>query len=192
MVWRDSRGGRDGHADDGLSAALSEIRDLDWFNQNKFKDEKVDIKNITNEYGVLGLIGPKSREVLAKITKENIENENFLWLKAKEIEINNIKVLALRVNYMGELGWELHVSMNKMEELYDLLMDAGQDLKIKNFGSHAMNSMRIEKGYRGWGTELTPEISIVEAGLDRFFNLNKKVNSLDQKLLIKNQKKELK
>ena len=158
----------------GLSAALSEIRDLDWFNQNKLKDEKVDIKNITNEYGILGLIGPKSREVLRKITKENIENENFPWLKAKEIEINNIKVLALRVNYMGELGWELHVIMSKMEELYDLLMDAGQDLEIINFGSHAMNSMRIEKRYRGWGTELTPEISVVEAGLDRFFNLNKK------------------
>jgi len=61
--------------------------------------------------------------VLAKTTKENIENENFPWLKAKEIEINNIKVLALRVNYMGELGWELHVSMNKIEELYDLLME---------------------------------------------------------------------
>jgi dimethylglycine dehydrogenase len=176
----------------GLSAALSEIRDLDWFNQNKFKDEKVDIKNITNEYGVLGLIGPKSREVLAKITKENIENENFLWLKAKEIEINNIKVLALRVNYMGELGWELHVSMNKMEELYDLLMDAGQDLKIKNFGSHAMNSMRIEKGYRGWGTELTPEISIVEAGLDRFFNLNKKSEFIGSKIIDKKSKEGIK
>ena len=75
---------------------------------------------------------------------------------------------------MGELGWELHVSMNKMEKLYELLMDAGRDLKIINFGSHAMNSMRMEKGYRGWGTELTPEISVVEAGLDRFFNLDKK------------------
>ena len=83
---------------------------------------------------------------------------NFPWLKAKEIEINNINVLALRVNYMGELGWELHVSMNKMEKLYELLMDAGRDLKIINFGSHAMNSMRMEKGYRGWGAELTPEI----------------------------------
>ena len=135
-----------------LSAALSEIRDLDWFNQNKLKNEKVNIKNVTSDYGVLGLIGPKSRAVLKKVTKENIENENFPWLKAKEIEINNIKVLALRVNYMGELGWELHVSMNKMEKLYELLMDAGRDLKIINFGSHAMNSMRMDKGYRGWGT----------------------------------------
>ena len=157
-----------------LSAALSEIRDLDWFNQNKLKNETVDIKNVTSDYGVLGLIGPKSREVLKKVTNENIENENFPWLKAKEIEINNIKVLALRVNYMGELGWELNVSMNKMEKIYDLLIDAGRDLEIINFGSHAMNSIRIEKGYRSWGSELTPEISVVEAGLDRFFNLDKK------------------
>ena len=75
---------------------------------------------------------------------------------------------------MGELGWELHVLMNKMEKIYDLLIDAGRDLKIINFGSYAMNSMRMEKGYRGWGTELTPEISVVEAGLERFFNLDKK------------------
>lgn len=75
---------------------------------------------------------------------------------------------------MGELGWELHHSMNDMAKLYDLLCEAGEEFKIIDFGAHAMNSLRMEKGYRGWGTELTPEISVVEAGLDRFFNLEKK------------------
>ena len=75
---------------------------------------------------------------------------------------------------MGELGWELHHSIDQMSEIYDLIIKEGKQESIIDFGTRAMNSMRIEKGYRGWGTELTPEISVVEAGLDKFFNLEKK------------------
>ena len=159
-----------------ISAAVSEIRDLDWLNQNKLKDEDVEIKNISLEKGVLGIIGPKSRSVLTKITKTDLSNENFPWLKSKKIKINNIDVLALRVNYIGELGWELHMPMKKMNDVYDLIMKEGSNENIIDFGTRAMNSMRMEKGYRGWGSELTPEISVVEAGLDKFFNLEKKDN----------------
>jgi len=159
-----------------LSAAVSEIRDLDWLNQNKLKDEDVKIENISLEKGVLGIIGPKSRSVLAKITETDLSNENFPWLKSKKIKINNIDVLALRVNYIGELGWELHIPMEKMNDVYDLIMKEGSSENIIDFGTRAMNSMRMEKGYRGWGSELTPEISVVEAGLDKFFNLEKKDN----------------
>ena len=125
---------------------------------------------------MLGVIGPKSRNVLTKITNTDLSNENFPWLKSKEIKINDIEVLALRVNYAGELGWELHMPMDKMSEVYDLLFKEGQSENIKDFGSRALNSMRMEKGYRGWGSELTPEISVVEASLDKFFNLDKKDN----------------
>ena len=159
-----------------LSAAVSEIRDLDWFNQNKQDNEKVVIKNVSLEKGVLGVIGPKSRSVLTKITNTDLSNENFPWLKSKEIKITDIEVLALRVNYAGELGWELHMPMDKMSDVYDLLFKEGQSENIKDFGSRALNSMRMEKGYRGWGSELTPEISVVEASLDKFFNLDKKDN----------------
>ena len=159
-----------------LSAAVSEIRDLDWFNFNILENEKVTVKNVSLDYGVLGLIGPKSRNVLSKITDTDLSNESFPWLKSKEIKINKIKVLALRVNYAGELGWELHVPMNKMNEVYDLLFKEGRSENIIDFGSRALNSMRMEKGYRGWGSELTPEISVVEASLDKFFNLEKKDN----------------
>ena len=75
---------------------------------------------------------------------------------------------------MGELGWELHHPMNQMEKLYDAIYEVGKKEKIQNFGTYAVNSLRMEKAYRGWGTELTGEISLVEAGMDRFFNLNKK------------------
>jgi dimethylglycine dehydrogenase len=166
-----------------LSSTASEIRDLDWFNHNINKDEKVQIKNVTQDYGVLVLVGPKSREVLSKLTSENLDNNNFPWLRGKQIEINKIPVRALRINYMGELGWELHHPINQMEVLYDAIYEVGKKENIQNFGTYAVNSLRMEKAYRGWGTELTGEISLVEAGMDRFFNLNKKNNFIGSKAL---------
>jgi len=166
-----------------LSSTASEIRDLDWFNHNLNKDEKVHINNVTQDFGVLVLVGPKSRDVLSKLTSENLDNNNFPWLKSKEIEINKVPVRALRINYMGELGWELHHPMSQMEKLYDSIYEVGKKEKIQNFGTYAVNSLRMEKAYRGWGAELTGEISLVEAGMDRFFNLNKKDNFIGSKAL---------
>ena len=157
-----------------LSSTASEFRDLDWFLKHKNKDEHVNIQNITNDYGVLVLAGPKSREVLSKLTNEDLSNEKFPWLKAKEINIAGMQVKALRINYIGELGWELHHSFKDMENLYDKLMSAGKRYNISNFGTYAVNSLRLEKAYKGWGSELTGEISLVEAGMERFYNINKK------------------
>jgi len=166
-----------------LSSTASEIRDLDWFNHNLNKEEKVEIKNVTEDYGVLVLVGPKSRSVLSQLTSESLDNKNFPWLKGKEIEINKVPVRALRINYMGELGWELHHPMKQMESLYDAIYEVGKKDNISNFGTYAVNSLRIEKAYRGWGAELTGEISLVEAGMDRFFNLNKKSNFIGSETL---------
>jgi dimethylglycine dehydrogenase len=157
-----------------LSSTASEFRDLDWFLQHKKEDENVNIKNITNDYGVLVLVGPKSRDVLLELTNEDLSNENFPWLKAKEINIAGMQVKALRINYIGELGWELHHSFKDMENLYDKLMSVGKKYNISNFGAYAVNSLRLEKAYKGWGSELTGEISLVEAGMERFYNINKK------------------
>ena len=157
-----------------LSSTASELRDFNWFIKNIKEDENVNIKNITNDLGVLVLSGPKSREVLSKLTSEDLSNENFPWLKAKNIVLANKKIKALRINYVGELGWELHHSFNDMEELYDKLMYAGKEYNISNFGTYAVNSLRMEKGYKGWGSEITGEISLIESGMDRFFNLSKK------------------
>ncbi len=166
-----------------LSATASEIRDLDWFNHNLNKEEKVEIKNVTEDYGVLVLVGPKSRNILSQLTSERLDNKNFPWLKGKEIEINKVSVRALRINYMGELGWELHHPIKQMESLYDAIYEVGKNENISNFGTYAVNSLRMEKAYRGWGTELTGEISLIEAGMDRFFNLNKKSNFIGSEIL---------
>ena len=164
-----------------LSSTASEIRDLDWFIHHK--KENVTIKNVTQDYGVLVLAGPNSRKVLSQLTSQNLHNNDFPWLKGKEILINKIPVRALRVNYVGELGWELHHPMNQMESLYDAIYEAGKKEKIINFGTYAVNSLRMEKAYRGWGSELTGEISLVEAGMERFFNLEKKKNFIGAKAL---------
>ena len=166
-----------------LSSTASEIRDFDWFNRHLSKEETVNIKNVTKDYGVLVLAGPKSRKVLSQLTSQNLNNNDFPWLKGKEILINKIPVRALRVNYVGELGWELHHPMSQMESLYDSIYEVGKKENIINFGTYAVNSLRMEKAYRGWGAELTGEISLVEAGMDRFFNLKKKNNFFGAKAL---------
>jgi len=166
-----------------LSSTASEIRDLDWFNRHLSKGETVNIKNVTKDYGVLVLAGPKSRKVLSQLTSQNLNNNDFPWLKGKEILINKIPVRALRVNYVGELGWELHHPISQMESLYDSIYESGEKENIINFGTYAVNSLRMEKAYRGWGAELTGEISLVEAGMDRFFNLKKKNNFFGAKAL---------
>ena len=166
-----------------LSSTASEIRDFDWFNRHVSEREKVNIKNITKDYGVLVIVGPKSRTVLSQLTSQNLNNNDFPWLKGKEILINKIPVRALRVNYVGELGWELHHPMDQMLSLYDAICEVGKKENIVNFGIYALNSMRMEKAYRGWGSELTGEISLVEAGMDRFFNLKKKNNFFGAKAL---------
>jgi len=166
-----------------LSSTASEIRDFDWFSRHVYEKEDVNVKNVTKDYGVLVLAGPKSRDVLSQITSQNLNNNDFPWLKAKEILINKIPVRALRVNYVGELGWELHHPMSQMEPLYDAICAVGKKEKIVNFGTYAVNSLRMEKAYRGWGSELTGEISLVEAGMDRFYNLKKKNNFFGAKAL---------
>jgi len=98
-----------------------------------------------------------------------LRNEDgFTWMQAREIAVAGIPVRALRVSYVGELGWELHCSMDKLGELYGALMQAGESHGIRRFGTYAMNSLRMEKAYKGWGSELTTEISLVEANMLRF------------------------
>ena len=121
--------------------------------------------------------------MLFDLTSESLDNKDFPWLKGKEILINKVPVRALRINYMGELGWELHHPISQMTSLYDAIYEIGKKENIINFGTYAVNSLRMEKAYRGWGAELTGEISLVEAGMDRFVNLNKKSNFIGSEIL---------
>ena len=156
-----------------LSAAAAETRDLDHLVQGKLDGEIAEITNITDDRGVLVLAGPRSREVLAKLTDSSLENDSFRWLTGKEITVAGVSLRALRVNYVGELGWELHPPMADLEAVYDALWQAGEEFGIANFGLYAVNSLRIEKAYRGWGAELTNEITMLESDMERFIKFDK-------------------
>ena len=155
-----------------LSGAVAQIHDHDWLVQHREEGEEVAIADVTDDYGVLVVTGPRSRELLAKLTDADLGNDAFPWLSAREIEVAGIPVRALRVSYVGELGWELHHPMERMEALYDAVMAAGGEFGVANFGLYAVNSLRMEKGYKGWGSELTTELTPIEGGLDRFVDMD--------------------
>ena len=165
------------HLNDGtfyvLSAAAAELRDLDHLRQGRLPDEQVRVRNVTDERGVLVLAGPQARAVLGKLTQAPLDNSAFRWLSGKEIDIAGMTARALRVNYVGELGWELHPAMADMPALYDALMAAGAEFGIRNFGIYAVGSMRMEKAYRSWGAELTNEVTMTDADMARFVRFDK-------------------
>ena len=156
-----------------LSAAAAEQRDWDLLIQSKLPDEDVTIGNRTMDLGVLVINGPRARALLAKLTDADLSNEGFRWLSGQEITIAGIKMRALRVSYAGELGWELHPAMEDLAALYNAVWEAGQEFGIVNYGLYAANTMRMEKGYKAWGSELTNELTMIEADMPRFINFKK-------------------
>jgi dimethylglycine dehydrogenase len=156
-----------------LSAAAAEQRDQDLMVQSVLPDESVRIDNVSESRGVLVLSGPRSRELLASLTDADLGNEAFRWLSAREIHVAGIALRALRVSYVGELGWELHPQMADLPALYDAVWEAGQEFGIANYGLYAVNSMRMEKGYKAWPSELTNELNMLEADMARFIDFKK-------------------
>ncbi|WP_420730674.1 GcvT family protein [Hwanghaeella sp. 1Z406] len=156
-----------------LSAAAAEDRDFDWLGQHIQEGEDVTVTNVSQTYGNLVLAGPKARDVLSQVTRADLSNEAFRWLTAQEITIAGATIRALRVNYIGELGWELHCPMAVMPAVYEALMKAGGPYGIGHFGTYAVNALRMEKAYRGWGSELTNEITPIEADIERFVKFDK-------------------
>jgi dimethylglycine dehydrogenase len=157
-----------------LSAAAAQLHDKDQLQWRKFPGERVAIADITDALGVLLLAGPRARDVLARTTTLDVGNAAFRWLTSKTGPVAGApNVRLLRVNYVGELGWELHIPMQQMAHVYDALMMAGTRHGISLFGSYAMNSLRLEKAYRAWGCELTNEVTMIEADMQRFVDWSK-------------------
>jgi len=155
------------------SAAAAEWHDQQWLERHLPGDGRVTVANVTPHYGTLILAGPRAREVLARITEADLSNAAFPWLGARPIEIGFAKVLAIRINYVGELGWELHLPTASQIPVYQALMAAGAEFDIADFGMYAMDSLRLEKCYPAWKLDLTHEYTPLEASLDRFVKLDK-------------------
>jgi dimethylglycine dehydrogenase len=156
-----------------VSAGALERHDHDILRKLLPKDGSVQFESVTQAYGVLVLAGPRSRDVLRKLTDADLSNATFPWLSGKPISVGPIGLHALRVNFVGELGFELHHPIASQNALFDLLMRTGAQFAIKPFGIRAMLSMAVEKSYRLIGRELSIEYAALESGLDRFVHLNK-------------------
>jgi dimethylglycine dehydrogenase len=123
--------------------------------------------------GVLVLAGPKARDLMSKVSSADFSNESFPWLSSQKIDVGLAPTIAMRMNFVGELGWELHHSIEYQNHIFDRLMEVGKEFKLKPFGIRAMDSLRIEKTYKLIGTEMSIEYSPFESSLDRFVHLNK-------------------
>jgi len=140
-------------------------RDFDWIRAHIPADAHCKIREITTSRAVLALMGPSSRRLLQTLTDHSLENPDFPFAAARQILIAGIEVLAIRITYVGELGWELHVDAAHAVALYDALHEAGASFALQNAGYYTINGLRLEKGYRAWGAELSPADTPLEAGL---------------------------
>jgi 4-methylaminobutanoate oxidase (formaldehyde-forming) len=139
--------------------------DFDWINRNIPAGMDARLSDVTSQYAVFSLMGPRARDLLASLTRENVSNAEFPFGRVRRLSVAGAPVLALRVTYVGELGWELHVPVEFAVTLYDALMAAGRAHGIGNVGYRAIETLRLEKFYRAWGADIGPDHTPLEAGL---------------------------
>ena len=151
-----------------VSAAAWQRLDHDYLSKYMPADGSVNYEHLTDSMGVFVIAGPLARKLLQRVSVDDFSNEAFPFLAARQVDMAGIPVHALRVNYVGELGWELHHPIDRQNALFDALFKAGEDLGLQPFGIRAMDSLRLEKSYRMVGTELSIEYSAYESGMDRF------------------------
>lgn len=149
------------------------LHDAEWIKKHMPKDGSVIFRDVTSAFAAINVIGPYSRKLLEKVTQDDISNENFRFGKCKTLTVGYAPVTALRITYVGELGFELYIPTEFACHVYETLWEAGQNLGIANAGYRAINSLHFEKGYCYWGTELTPEYTPFDAGLDFCVALDK-------------------
>ena len=172
--------------------------DSAWIRSQFLVDEKVELHDITEEWATFSLMGPLAREVLAQVTENDLENDNFPFgtcqniVIKEELSLEVSNILALRVTYVGELGWELHMPRDSADSVYEVLMEAGKDSGISNAGYRAIESLRLEKSYRAWGADITADTTPFEAGLGWAVKLKSGTDFIGREALLSKQKQPLK
>ena len=156
-----------------VTGAAFGAHDMGWIRSNSHDDGSVVVRDLTSARAVINLCGPKSRLVLQAACEDDVSNEAFPYATAKEITIGSAPVLALRIGYTGELGWELHIPTEYAAHVYEMLRAAGEPHGIVDVGYRAIDTMRLEKGYLYWSTDITPDTTPWEAGLGWRVNLKK-------------------
>jgi heterotetrameric sarcosine oxidase gamma subunit len=148
-----------------VTGAGSVTRDQDWLVRHIGPHDHAVVVDVTSAYAVYGVMGPQSRALLQRLTRADLGDDGFPFATSRSIELGYSTVRATRITYVGELGWELYVPSEFAVGVYESLMAAGREFSLAGAGYYAINSLRLEKGYRAFGAELTPDHGPVEAGL---------------------------
>jgi dimethylglycine dehydrogenase len=156
-----------------VSAAATELHDFDWIARHLPNDGSVLLENTTSRVAVLTMAGPRSRDLLQALTDADCSNKAFRFFRCKPMHIGMVPVRVLRVSFVGELGYELHHPMEYQRYLYDLLMAEGRQHGIVDWGYRALESMRLEKAYRLWSSDMSANWTPLEAGMGRMVNFDK-------------------
>jgi dimethylglycine dehydrogenase len=165
-----------------VTAGAAQHYDQDFFEKEAAKARDalgwIEVQDVTTQWGVLAIAGPKSRDVLRDLIVDAdpataLSNKRFPWLSMRRIDLGMVPVMAIRVAYTGELGWELHHPIEMQAHLFDRLMKAGEPHGLRMFGARAQNWLRQEKSYRAFGSDLGRDATPLESGLDRFVDLTK-------------------
>ena len=158
--------------------------DLGWIRAHLPADGSVRVRDITSSRACLGIWGPRARDILAPLTRDDLSNEAFPYLTAREITLAHVPVLALRVTYVGELGWELYPPSEYGRGLWQTLWEAGRAQGMLAGGYRAIDALRLEKGYRVWSSDITPEETPYEAGLGFAVRLDKGTDFIGREALL--------
>ena len=167
-------------------------RERDKFHIKKYLSKDIKLIDVTDDLCVFGLFGPKSRDLIKTISKDNFENDEFKFGTAKFITIEGVKIWAQRLSYVGELGYELYVKFKDAKKIYELIINKGKDFNLSNCGMHAMDIMRMESGFLHWGHDISPEENQYQAGLSFTISYKKDVNFIGKQALEKIKKENLK
>jgi glycine cleavage system aminomethyltransferase T/glycine/D-amino acid oxidase-like deaminating enzyme len=151
----------------------------------KHLSSDVEFKDITDDLVCLGVFGPKSRELLSKICKDDLSNENFKFGYGKNITLNSVNIWVQRLSYVGELGFELYIKNKDAKEIYNLIITAGEEFKLSHCGAHAMDTMRMESGFLHWGHDISPEENQYQAGLNFAISYKKPFDFIGKEKLLK-------
>jgi len=152
-----------------------------WIEDEQWRGNyDVEVLNVTDDWGCLSLAGPWSRDILSPLVSDDLSDEAFPFLHSRCMSVAGVPTRAIRISYTGELGWELYAPTDGLGSIYDAIVESG---RAGDFGAYALNSLRIEKGFRAWGSEMTVDSDPYEAGLGGFVRLDKATEFVGRKAL---------